>query len=357
MHLRTSRRGAARLVALPLASALGVGLLAYAPAAQALSTSSTANGASVSINDARRPALDTGSIRNVSGSRMEGFGNIFVHVDTPADEAPRMNDQMMRGFGLTAAAAGSYRSTKSVRLDDLLMTRKVQVQASTNTTSFFDTFTNTSTEPLTFEVSFGGSLGSGLTATSPNKATISATSNGDTVADARDRWITATTPGSTRPTGVVVGTGVSSLADQQSNPFTTPYVPTGSRANDLGFVRELTVAPGQTASTMQYVVVGALSDTTQIATDTAALTAAPDFSNLSLDEKCTLTNWTLSSTELAACAGAEPLQIPAADAETATTTSVAYDVTGKTIAQLQGDMTAGTVTSVQITKAYLDRIE
>ena len=61
----------------------------------------------------------------------------------------------------------------------------------------------------------------------------------------------AVAPGSTgvldgAGAGVVVGAGVASLADQQSDPFTTAYVPTGSRSNDLGFVRELTLEPGAT---------------------------------------------------------------------------------------------------------------
>jgi Asp-tRNA(Asn)/Glu-tRNA(Gln) amidotransferase A subunit family amidase len=353
MPSTTRGRRSARLVSLPLASVLGLGLLAHAPAAQALSSSTTANAASVSINDSRRPALDTGSIRNVGGSRMEGFGNIFVHVDAPAGDAPRMNDQMMRGFGLTAAAVGSYRSTKSVQLGDVLVTRKVQVASATNTTSFFDTFTNTSTKPVSVKVSFGGSLGSGNLG---NKATVSATSSGDVAVDTADTWIAATS-GSTRPTGVVVGSGVDALADQQSNPFTTAYVPNGSRSNDLGFVQDLTIAPGTTSSLMQYVVIGAAGATAQIATDTAAAAATPDFSNLTLDEKCTLVNWTLSTTDANACAGAEPLQIPAADAQVEPTTDEAYDVTGKTIAQLQADMVAGRATSVQITKAYLDRID
>lgn len=356
MPSHTSRRRT-RLLAAPAVAAVGLGVLAVTPPSQALTGVTLANTATVQINDARRPGLDTGSIRNVSGSRLEAFGNIFVHVDAPAGEEPRMNDQMMRGFGLTATAPGSYRSTRSVRLGDVLMTRKVQVASATNTASFYDTFTNTSTEPVTLDVSFGGSLGSGLTSTtSPNKATVSATGSGDAAVDPTDTWIAATTPGNTRPTGVVVGTGVSALGDQQSNPFTTAYVPTGSRANDLGFVRELTIEPGATESTMQYVVVGALADTTQIATDAAALATTPDFSNLTIDEICTLQNWDLAS-YAAACVGAEPLELPAADPEVEHTTDVAYDVTGKTIADLQADMVAGTVTSVQITKAYLDRIE
>ncbi|WP_182523906.1 amidase family protein [Nocardioides dongkuii] len=361
MSLRHLGRRTVRLAAAPVAAAVGLGVLAVTPPAQALTNLTTANGANVFINDARRPGLDTGSIRNVSGSRMEGFGNIFVHVDAPAGEEPRMNDEMMRGFGLTAGAPGSYRSTRSVRLGDVLLSRKVQVTTATNTTSFFDTFTNTATEPVTLEVSFGGSLGSGFTTPatgtpSPNKATVSASSSGDAAVDPADTWIAATTPGNTRPTGVVTGSGVDELGDQQSDPFATAYVPTGSRSNDLGFVRELTVEPGETESLVQYVVVGALGDTTQIATDTAGLAAAPDFSTLTLDEICTLQNWDISAYD-AACAGAEPLDLPAADPEAETTTEVAYDVTGKTIADLQAAMVAGEVTSVEITQAYLDRIE
>ncbi len=356
MSPRFSGRRALRAAALPVAAALGIGALSVTAPASALSTVTTSNGATININDARRPGLDTGSIRNVSGSRMEGFGNVFVQVDSPGDE-PRMNGQMMRGYGLTASAPGTFHSTRAVRLGEVLMTRKVQVASGTSTTSFLDTFTNASTEPLTLEVSFGGSLGSGLTATtSPNRATVSATGSGDAAVDVTDAWLTATTPGNTRPTGVVVGGGVDTLGDQQSDPFATDYVPTGSRANDLGFVRELTIAPGETQSLLQYVVVGALADTTQITTDTAALAATPDLTGLTLDEICTLQNWDLA-TYRSACVGAEPLQLPAADPGVVHTTPVAYDVTGKTIADLQAAMVSGEVTSVEITKAYLDRIE
>ncbi|GHJ60758.1 hypothetical protein NOK12_32760 [Nocardioides sp. OK12] len=339
------------------AAAVGAGVLAAAPPALSQTSVDTDNGATIVINDARRPGLDTGSIRSVSGSKLEGFGNVFVHVDPVDGDEPRMNDQMVRGYGLTASSAGSYYSTRSVRLGDVLMTRRVEVSPGTGTTSFFDTFTNTAAEPVSIEVSFGGSLGSGLTSTtSPNKASVIDSSSGDDVVDPTDTWIAAATPGATRPTGVVVGSGVDSLADQQSDPFTTPYVATGSRANDLGFLRELSIEPGETESLLQYAVIGAVSDTTQVALDAAALAAAPDLSTLSIDEICTLQNWDLATYE-AACVGAEPLQVPAADPQVEHMTDVAYDVTGKTIADLQADMEAGTVTSVQITQAYLDRIE
>lgn len=338
--------------AVPLVSAaLCAATLAAIPPSHALTGVPVSDGATVQINDARRPGLDTGSIRNVTNSRMEGFGNIFAHVEGP--DAPRMNDQMVRGFGLTASAPGSFRSTRSVRLGDVLMTRKVDVAASDGTTSFFDTFTNTATESVTLEVSFGGSLGYGTAATTAG--TVTATDSGDAAVDTSDAWIAATTEGNFRPTGVVVGAGVDSLGDQQNNPFEDPYVPTGSAANDIGFVHELTVEPGTTASLLRFVLVGTRGDTSEIVTDTEALAAAPDLGSLSLDEVCTLVNWDISA-YANQCVGADPLALPSADAESPGATDVAYDVTGKTIADLQAAMVAGEVTSVEITQAYLDRI-
>jgi Asp-tRNA(Asn)/Glu-tRNA(Gln) amidotransferase A subunit family amidase len=338
-------------------------LLAVSPAS-AITTYTAADGVAWTVNDARRPGLDTGSIRNVANSRMEAMGSLFVHVDSA--DAPRMNDQMLRGFGLQATGTGSYVSTRSVRLGDLLVSRKLNLSSTAGTAAFFDTFTNTSTSPLTVDASFGGSFGSGDPATTPTTAgTVSATSSGDAVIDGADTWATATTPnaGSTtyRPTGVVVGGGVTHVGNQQLDPFTSTYSPTGSASNNPGFVHELTLQPGETASLLQYVVTGARGDQTDIATTTAALAATPATTGLSVDEVCTLANWdptTLAGYSAAVCAGAQPLQLPTApEATPEVKSTVAYDVNGKTIQQLQADMTAGTVTSVQVTKAYLDRIE
>lgn len=353
MPISPRARASTRFAALPVAAALGLSALAVAPSASGItSVTTTGTSATVNVNDARRPGLDTGSIRNISNARAEGIGSLFLHVDTPSGAAPRMNDQMLRGFGLTASTPGSYRSTKAVRLGDVLVTRKLQVGAANSTATFFDTFTNTSTAPVSIEVSFGGSLGYG---TGANAGPVTASTDGDAEVETSDTWVVSTPATTFRPVGVVVGSGVDSLADQQSDPFTTPYVATGSRANDLGFVRELTIAPGQTQSLAQYVVIGAVNDA-QITASTASVAAAPDFSALTLDEICTLQNWDVSS-YAAACVGAEPLQLPEADPTATPSTDVAYDVTGKTIAALQADLRAGRVTSVQVTKAYLDRIE
>ncbi|HWJ84058.1 MAG TPA: amidase, partial [Cellulomonas sp.] len=342
------------------AAALLLPLVATAPAS-ALTSVTSAQSVTWNVNDSRRPGLDTGSIRNISNSTAEGLGNIFVHVD--GDNTPRMNDQMLRGFGLTKSGAASYDSTQSVRLGDLLVTRRLQINPATDVATFFDTFTNTATRPLSVDVSFGGSLGYG---TGSNAGVVNATSDGDAEIEPGESWATAGGTGTTRPTGLVVGSpapfagGTTRIGDQQQDPFTVDYTTTGSKANNPGFVNSLTVAPGTTQSLVRFVVVGARGDTTNIQTTTAALAATPDFSSLSPDELCTVTNWDLtavSSFNPAVCAGAEPLQLPAAPVEAPAGTSVEYDVNGKTIAQLQADMRAGVVTSAQVTQAYLDRID
>jgi len=358
-HTNPSRRLLGCALAGTLAAAVLPTLLASP--ASAISTYTAADGVAWTINDARRPGLDTGSIRNIANSRAEAMGSLFVHVDS--SPAPRMNDQMLRGFGLQPTGTGSYVSTRSVRLGDLLVTRKLDLTSTAGTVAFFDTFTNTSTEPLTVDASFGGSLGYGDPSTTPTTAgTVSATSSGDAAIDASDTWAAAVTTGTSsyRSSGLVVGSDVAHVGNQQLNPFTSTYSTVGSASNNPGFVHELTVQPGESASLLRYVLAGARGDQTAIATSAAALAAAPAIGSLSVDEICTIANWDLSvlpGFDPASCAGAEPLELPAAPPATPDVKStVAYDVVGKTIAQLQADLTAGRVTSVQLTKAYLDRI-
>jgi amidase len=360
-HTPRARRLLGGLLTGSLAATVLPVLLAAAPAS-AISTYTAPDGVAWTVNDARRPGLDTGSIRNVSNSRMEAFGSLFLHVDEAP--APRMNDQMLRGFGLEPTGTGSYVSTQSVRLGDVLVTRKLDLTSKAGTAQFFDTFTNTSTKPVTVDASFGGSLGYGVPGPASTTAgTVSASSSGDAVIDDADTWATATVAGSSayRSTGVVVGEGVVRVGNQQLDPFTTDYSPSGSAANNPGFVHELTLQPGETSSLLQYVVVGAAGDQTAITGATSGLAAAPTLSSLSVDEICTISNWDLEQLagfDDAGCAGAEPLRLPPAPAATPEVrSSVAYDVAGKTIQQLQADLAAGRVTSVQLTKAFLDRIE
>lgn len=338
----------------PALAVLALGGTLLAGPATAVTEVTTANAAVWSVNDARRPGLDTGSIQKVANSRLEAFGSLFLKVAGGTD---RMNGQMLRGFGLTLSSPGSYVSTSSVRLDGVTVSRKLDIDDVGNTGLFFDTFTNTTTAPITLSASFGGSLGYG-TPGSSTAGTVTATADGDGVLETDDAWMVATTPGQVRPTGVVAGTGEFSLGDQQNDPFSTPYSPTGSGQNNPGFVHELTIAPGSTASLLHYVYVGARGETTA-ADATSALAAAPPLGALSIDEICTIANWGLADLpgfDPAVCGGADPLKLPQAPLAAGVRTSVDYDVTGKSVTDLQRDLAAGTVTSVEITQAYLDRI-
>ncbi|WP_110180521.1 amidase family protein [Nocardioides solisilvae] len=344
------------LIASLCALALGASLVPGA--AWALTPVTTDDGATWNVNDARRPGLDTGSIRNVSNSRLEAFGSLFLRVEGGSH---RMNGEMLRGFGITevSAGSGSYVSTASVLMDGVSVARQLDVAKDTGTGTFLDTFTNTTTKPVTLRASFGGSLGYGVP-TASTAGRVTATSDGDGQLDGDDTWLVATTAGNFRPTGVVVGSvPPARLGDQQNAPFTDDYSPTGSAQNDPGFVHELTIAPGATASLLHYVHVGARGDSSAVVGTTQALAATPDTSALTLDQLCTVANWepgSLPGIDPATCVGADPLQLPPAVADPTVRTTVEYDVTGKTAADLRRDMRAGVVTSVEITQAYLDRI-
>ncbi|WP_299055843.1 amidase [uncultured Nocardioides sp.] len=348
------------LSAAAVAALVTGGLYAAAPA-QAISTVTADNGATWNVNDARRPGLDTGSVRNVSQSRMEAFGSLFLSVAEPDDtDAPRMDDQMLRGFGLTPTGGGGYASTNAVRLGDVAVTRRLEIDAASGAALFFDTFTSVATEPQDVEVSFGGTLGYG---TGANQGVVRDSGDGDAEIDTDDDWAVAAPDGQLRATGIVLGSPngerVDRVGDQQDDPFEDAYSTTGSDSNDPGFVRSLALEPGETRSLAHFVVVGATGATQQTVDATEALAATPDFSDLSLDERCTLANWDLTEVpgvDATACAGAEPLQLPAAQVDADATTDVAYDVVGKTIDELSADLADGSVTSVQLTQAYLDRI-
>ncbi|MEG3615862.1 amidase family protein [Isoptericola haloaureus] len=330
------------------------GLLPAAPAS-AVTVVTTANGAEFTIHDAHRPSLDTGSIRSLSGSRLEGFGNIFLQV-TEGDD--RMNGQMLRGFGLTADGSGGFDSTRSVLVDGVQVARDVTVETGEDRVRFLDSFTNTTDATVTVRVSFGGTLGYG---TGDDAGVIIATADGDTDVETSDTWVVSAAA-DRRPVGIVVGEGVDALGDQQADPFSTPYEHEGSRANHPGFVQTLEIAAGETQSLLQYVIAGgagadALGPLTENASDLADDAAAVD---LDLAMRCSVVNWSLPGTEDAACDAAPLLPMPSADLSTLTSeaaaTTVDYDVTGATIERLQMDMRSGMTTSVEITQAYLDRI-
>lgn len=323
--------------------------------ADALTRVSGDDGTVWEIHDSFAPNLDSGSLRKVSSTQAQGFGNIFVKVST----SPLMNGQMMRGFGLKYDGENTFYTTQSVNLGNVLITREIYFDSKNNRTRFFDSFTNVHSEEVTVDVSFGGSLGYGTTT---NAAKVKATSTNDLVVSEKDTWMIVNSDvRNNRPVGVVTGS-VSKLGNQQKDPFSTPLAITGNDANFYGFINTLTLKPGETKSLLNYVQVGATGEegVALTAAELERLTATPDLTNLSSDQVCTIANWEVKVDEtgdVLACEAITKLDVPPAPEKEEVTTAVAYDVTKKTIADMQKDLEAGKVTSEEITRAYLDRIK
>lgn len=292
---RTAAAGAA-------VAALTTAVLLPAAPTGAVTSVPSGNGATWQIHDAAPPGLDTGSIRAVSNAPIEGFGNIFVRVTGPAGAAePRLNGEMMRGFGLTFDGAGTFASTRSVQLGDVRIAREVTVDGSADPAQ--------------------------------------------------------------RPVGVVLGSPGSPgtldrTGNQQRDPFETPMATTGHEANFQGYVSTFTVRPRETSSLARFVLVGGTGDGARdaAADGLAALAARPDLTGLSTLERCTLRNWDPSLLGVARCPSVPVLAPPAPGPQPPASTTSPYDVTGVSIDRLLRDLDAGVTTSEEITRAYLDRI-
>ncbi|MGO3885703.1 MAG: amidase family protein [Mycetocola sp.] len=348
------------------ALALGCAAIILAPllpaaAASAVTTVPTANNGAWQIHDASRPGLDTGSIRAISGSRVDGFGNIFVRV---ADQdALRLNGEMMRGFELEMTGDGSYRSGSSVALGPAELSRSIDITADTGTARFLDTVHNSSNAPITVEVSFGGALGYG---TGAQASPVVATASGDTTVTPEDAWVLSCPSADTqRPIGVVLGSpapfdgALSRVGNQERDPFTTPVSTTGHEANFVGYVNTVTVPAGETRSLLHYVHAGqtGAAATAAASEHLVALSAAPSLTGLDPAQLCTISNWDPAVvTDGINCASVPAPALPASAPAASTTTTSDYDVLGASIEQMQADLRAGRTTSVEITQAYLDRI-
>lgn len=332
--------------------------------ANALTRLTSESGTVWEFHDSFAPNLDTGSLRSIGSTQAQGFGNIFVQVSSSPE--PIMNGQMMRGFGLQFDDQNSFNTTQSVNLGDVLITRDIYFDGTGNKTRFFDTFTNTTDEVVSVDVSFGGSLGYG---TGNFASQIKATSTEDLIISPEDSWVLV---GNNRandlPVGVILGSpapfegALTATGNQQKDPFTTPLADSGNDANFYGFIHSLSIEPGETKSLIRYIVVGQAGEEGLTSTIAALneLTIIPDVTNLTSDQICTVSNWDLSTIadlDVEACEAVTNLTIPEAPELPELVTSSPYDVINKSIAEMQADMEAGVTTSEEITRAYLDRIK
>ncbi|MGE7612001.1 amidase family protein [Paenibacillus sp. NPDC101420] len=327
--------------------------------ADALTRVTSESGTVWEIHDVFAPSLDTGSLRTVGATQVQGFGNIFVKVSSPS--APLMNGQMMRGFDLKYDGVNKFTSAQSVNLGNVTVTREVYVDTIHNRTRFFDTFTNKNDVAIKVDVSFGGSLGYGTTT---NASVVKATYSGDLKVTTDDSWIVVDSSAkNNKPLGVAVGSpkpfdnGLTGLGNQQQDPFTIPLAEYGNEANFYGFINSLNIGPGESKSLVNYVQVGEAGEEglKNLVAMLDGLNSLLDVTGLTNAQIRSISNWDISAIE--GLDTGDHLVIPNAPAPKELVTSSPYDVKNKSIAEMQQDMITGKTTSVQITQAYLDRIK
>jgi amidase len=353
-----------------------------------------ANGTYWGIQDAASPGVDTGSIRATQvapGGRdaaystaINGFAGIKVIVKT--HRAPRFNGELMRGFGLRFDGVDRFKTTRSVGLSGVAISRSVYVNRGANWGRWLDTFTNTTKKPLEIQVAFGGQSGTGIGVSGVNNppTTIVNTSSGDALVTAADAWVEVATPvaGDTLvagPQATVLGTpstpanpfsGAMTFAGNWLfDTFNNPLVYSGHEGNFQAYVNTLTLPPGKSRSLLHFVVLGPLVSAAtsagvraEIEATASDLAAAPELTGLKTAEICSIDNFNPASLarngfDDDACRKRKAVvaQAPVPKARKPETSS-RYDVVEKTIGQLRRDMERGKTTSQEITRAYLDRI-
>jgi len=374
-----------------------IGLTLAVPA-RAFNYVEDANGTYWGIQDNALPVVDTGSIRATQvtpgqsgafSTSINGFGGMKVLVLTNphASILPivpvlspdlRFNGEMMRGFGLTFDGTSRFATTQSLSLAGVLISRSVYINTGADWGRWLDSFTNTTSSPLTIKVAFGGQSGMG---TSGSKfSSIINTSSGDTLVTPADAWVDVATPlnGATLvggPQVTVIGTpspfkGAMTFAgDWLVDTFNNPLSYVGHEGNFQAYINTITLAPGATRSVLHFIVLGPRVNTTTSASvvasveaTAASLATAPQISDLSAGQICSIYNFDSAALSAngfnyaAACAKTLKVVQPPPPPLKLAVTSSNYNVVGKTIAQLREDMESGVTTSEEITQAYLDRI-
>lgn len=370
---------AARDAHLACLAAAGLVTLGAAPAA-AINYLPSANGGAFGIHDAAAPGLDTGSVRDSVDNSLRGFGGIRVRVSGGLTADPRLNGELMRGFGLRFDGLDRFDTTDDVNLAGLSIRRAIRVERTANWVRYVDTFTNTTARPIRAEIAFGGQDGSGA---GTGLSRVVDSSSGDTTITNADSWAEVATsatlagPTPNGPSAVVIGSpspftgGIARAANFLRNPWDEALALTGHDSNFVGYLNNLVLQPGETRTLLRFVVVGYNETSSpplggptpaagsQIAVVKAAaqgLVTSPPVADLTTTEICNLINWVPASLTAADCSQVAPHEQQGDPQILPATTSSPYDVVDKTIQQMRADMESGATTSAEITRAYLDRI-
>ncbi|MEZ5419837.1 MAG: amidase family protein [Vicinamibacterales bacterium] len=362
---------------LPILALLLAGLV-FQPAA-AVTRLPSADGQFWDVQDTSPWAQDSGGI--ATGGRahpFNGFGYLKLQVRHTAGGQPTVANQYLRGFGL-AQDGDRFDSITPVLHDGVVVARSLFAPRDTSYLRYYDTFTNTADAPRVVEVAWGGATGAyedgGLVA-------VAGTASGDRVVDVSDTFVTvmqnarnvadpAAGPSGHGPSAHVLGhPGLSNVlrrvGDMYGNPFIDAYP--GYDPAHIGYVYVLTLAPGETAALVTFVVKGlsevydprggypiprrdgllstwsdpvytgadarvpaAGAEIAKVTAQARALVRAPDFRGLTARQRAVIVNW-----------GPQPAVAP-------------FTVREKSVGELAAAMDSGLVTSEDVVREYLQR--
>src|SRR5690349_5177326 len=171
---------------------LRAGALAAAIAAMAIAHVSavtrvpSSDGQFWDIQDTSPWSQDSGGI--ATGGRanpFNGFGYLKLQVRR-ADNTLLVRNQYLKGFGLHHDDHGRFDSITPVLTEAVLVTRGVTTAKDTQYLRYFDTFTNTSTEPRTIQVAWGGAAGA---YDDGGQVAVAGSANGDRRIDLADGYV------------------------------------------------------------------------------------------------------------------------------------------------------------------------
>lgn len=311
--------------------------LAFGRSATAFNYVAAANGTYWGIQDAASPRVDTGSIRGTQvgpgqapafSTSINGFGGIRVLVQTVP--APRFNGEVMRGFGLRFDGVDRFKTTQSVDMGGVTISRSIYINRSADWGRWLDTFTNTTKAAVTIKVAFGGQ--SGIGSSGANSSALVNTSSGNALVTPADSWVEVATP--PEGTGMVGGPQVTVLGTPTTtaspfggamtfagnwlyDTFNNPLSFSGHERNFQAYVNTITLPPGKSKSLLHFVVLGTrvtaeTSDGVRVAVEATAsrLATAPQISDLTAAEICSIANFNIASMTISgfrydSCAGKE----------------------------------------------------
>ncbi|MBK8431419.1 MAG: proprotein convertase P-domain-containing protein [Chloroflexi bacterium] len=277
---------------------------------------------------------DGGHFYDGGQDAFDGWGYLRVLV---ADENQNeLTNEQVTGLGMTYGGNRTWASQQGFFAEGIQIGRQVVAPAEANYVRYVDTFTNEGTAVRHVSVAWGGNLGS------DNSTTLAATSSGDLAFDAADEWAVTIQSDGFNPAGPAIDPPVGYLwrgPEDASYQGTSLYKDNvfdaawpGNGEDDLGYLFQLTLQPGETATLVYFVYRGlaeemagpgttnwgytclfncvvppAGSEIALAQTVLGQLAAEPDFCGIPEDVLATVVNW---PNAVSSCPSGYPIYLP-----------------------------------------------